>query len=225
MPLEVVAILETALAYWDINLTDDQRRCFDSYACQLVDWNTNRMNLTRLVSGHDIAIGHFLDSIAITQVYRIPSEATLLDVGAGAGFPGLPIKIMRPDLRVTLLEATAKRLLFCSSIVETCNLFNVNIIHGRADEHDKARKIRGLFDVITARAVAPMRTLIPWTIPYLAPGGILVAWKGPAAQEEMDAARDTVRHLRIRWRIVPVALPLSGEPPRAHQYILCQRED
>jgi len=224
MPLAAVDILEAALADWNIVLTDEQHVRFETYARLLVDWNTHRMNLTRLTSENDIAIGHFLDSLAITQVCRIPNKAKLLDVGSGAGFPGLAIKIMRPDLHVTLLEATAKKLLFCREIIETCSLSDVETIHGRAEETGETRKNRGMFDVITARAVAPMSTLIPWTAGYLAPNGVLVAWKGPAAQEEMESARDVVRQMRIRWRIVPVTLPLSGEPPRVHQYVLCQRE-
>lgn len=224
-PTQAVEILQAGLAAWNIDLSDMQRRRFAVFAQLLVEWNANRMNLTRLVSPREIAVSHFLDSLAITQVCSLPRGAALLDIGAGAGFPSLPIKILRPDLNMTLLEATAKKLAFCRALSEACDFADINFIHGRAEETGKGNRIRGIFDVVTARAVAPMRILIPWAVPYLARSGVFVAWKGPAATEEMEAASDIARIHRIKWRAAPVALPLSGEPPRVHQYILCQRED
>ncbi|MDR3709143.1 MAG: 16S rRNA (guanine(527)-N(7))-methyltransferase RsmG [Capsulimonadaceae bacterium] len=225
MPSDTISILETALAEWDIVLTDRQKEQFSDYADLLIEWNASRMNLTRLTAPQDIAIGHFLDSLAVIRAAVIRPDVRLIDVGTGAGFPGLPIKILRPDLRLTLLEGTAKKLLFCQTVVNRCRMTDIELIHGRAEETGTKAGFRSAYDIVTARAVAPMSRLMPWAAPFLSRGGTFVAWKGPGAAEEMEQARDVAGRLRLRWRIVPVALPLSGEPPRVHQYILCQRED
>ena len=224
MPSETVAILESALANWDIVLNDRQREQFSDYADLLIEWNASRMNLTRLATPPQIAIGHFLDSIALVRAFNPARGARLVDIGTGAGFPGLALKIFRPDLSVTLIEATAKKLLFCEAVRNRCKITDSVIIHGRAEETSKKAELRAAFDIVTARAVAPMRKLLPWAVPFLKRGGTFAAWKGPGAEEEMDLARDVVDGLRIGWRIVSVTMPHSTEPPKAHRFILCQRE-
>ncbi len=217
-------ILQAALSEWQIALTPEQSAQFRAYADLLVDWNANRMNLTRLTSPHDIAISHFLDSLAITQICRIPHNARLIDVGTGAGFPGLAIKILRPDIKLTLLEATQKKLTFCQEVATQLGLQNTNFVHGRAEETGESRSFRGMFDVVTARAVAPMEKLVQWTEPFVSEAGCIVAWKGPSAEDEMAAAGREFRRRKLSWRICPVGLPLSGDPQRVNRYILCQRE-
>jgi len=225
MPSETVPILEAALAEWGIALTPVQRQQFADYADLLVEWNATKLNLTRLVSDSGIAIGHFLDSLAVTRATEIGAKARLVDLGTGAGFPGLPIKILRPDLRLTLVEGTAKKLRFCQTVVNQCKITEVELIHGRAEDLCNEPGIRGSFDIATARAVAPMVKLLPWAVPFLKRKGIFVAWKGPAAAEEMQHAADVAARLHQSCRIVPVTLPLSGEPPRTDNFILCQREE
>jgi 16S rRNA (guanine527-N7)-methyltransferase len=217
-------ILQDALAEWQIALAPTQLSQFRTYADLLVDWNANRMNLTRLTAPEEIAISHFLDSLAISQVCQVPHSARLIDVGTGPGFPGLAIKILRPDMKLTLLEATQKKLTFCREVAAQTGLENVNFVHGRAEATGESTGFRGMFDVVTARAVAPMEKLILWTEPFIARNGVFVAWKGPSAEDEMAAARSVFRRLKLSWRIVPITLPLSGDPLRVHRYIVCQRE-
>ncbi|HEY3332559.1 MAG TPA: 16S rRNA (guanine(527)-N(7))-methyltransferase RsmG [Capsulimonadaceae bacterium] len=224
MARSTVEILQAALDTWGITLTEKQCAQFSLYNDTLVDWNANRMNLTRLVDPESVAILHFLDSLAFTQFCPIPHGARLIDVGAGAGFPGLAIKILRPDIRLTLLEATAKKLKFCEEIARLSELTDVNFVHGRAEETGERREFRGMFDVATARAVASMNKLVPWVEPFLAKNGVFLAWKGPSAEDETREAAAVAHKLKIAWRVSPVTLPLSGNPPRVHRYVICHRE-
>jgi len=134
------------------------------------------------------------------------------------------MKILRPDIRLTLLEATAKKLRFCEEVARLAQLDGCEFLHGRAEETGEKHRFRGMFDVVTARAVASMDRLIPWAEPFLAKDGVFIAWKGPSAEDEMRDASSIARRLKIAWRIVPVPLPLSGSPLRVHQYIVCHRE-
>ncbi len=171
-----------------------------AYRDLLVEWNANRMNLTRLTSPRDIAIEHFLDSVSLLRAVEIPANGTLIDIGAGAGFPSLPIKIMRPDIKVTLLESTAKKLDFCKAVVDLLGLKEVRLIHGRAEE--TRPELRRRYDVVTARAVAPLSKLIPWCEPYRkTPMGVIAALKGMRAPVEIMDAKDVLASLKLKAQI------------------------
>src|SRR3989454_8039283 len=124
------------------------------YRQELLDWNT-RINLTAITDPEEVLFKHFLDSLSLLMVYRRPS-ARLLDIGAGAGFPGLPLKIVRPQWQVVLLEATGKKVTFLRHMIETLHLENVVAIQGRAEEFAHKQEYRATFDVVTARAVASL---------------------------------------------------------------------
>lgn len=225
MASETISILRQGLEAWSIRLTPAQERQFDLYAALLVEWNEQRMNLTRLVSPREIAVSHFLDSLALFQVASVPEGAHLLDIGTGAGFPGLPAKIFRPDIKLTLLEATAKKLTFCRAVVEALGLRNVSIAHGRAEDWARHAAQKGydrLYDVATARAVAPMSVLLTWAMPYVALEGVFVAWKGAKAAEEIVEAAPIARTMRVQMEVDELPLPQSGLPPVVHSYILCR---
>jgi len=218
---EAVSLLAEGLAEWSIELTEGQAEQFGEYARLLVDWNQTRMNLTRLTSPRDIAIFHFLDSLALLQVANVPGNSSLLDIGTGAGFPGLPLKILRPDLKITLLEGTAKKLSFCREVVRLLQLGAVEIIHGRAEEMEG--RLEGRFDFVAARAVAPLRQLLAWSAPYLKPAGLFVAWKGARAEEEVAQAGREARSLGLVLRIEKLLLPGSGVPQVQRAYVICRR--
>src|SRR5437879_9240875 len=120
---------------------------FESYRQELLDWNS-RINLTAITDSQDVLLKHFLDSLSLLKVYTNP-EARLLDIGSGAGFPGLPLKIVRPQWHVTRLEATGKKTLFLRHMVEALQLRDVEIIHGRAEELAHKREYRAMFDIVT----------------------------------------------------------------------------
>ena len=188
-------------------LTAEHLAAFQTYYEELTAWN-ERFNLTTIVGYRDVQIKHFLDSLtcllALPQeagegtlpdtvpLYTAPSALRCLDVGAGAGFPGLPLKIVRPELRLTLLEATGKKTVFLRHMVQKLGLKDVLVIHGRAEDlgHDPAH--REQYDVVLARAVAQLATLAEYCLPFCAVGGRFVAQKGAAIEEELASARKAI---------------------------------
>lgn len=212
---------------WHLGLTEDQFAQYARYADLLVEWNATRLNLTRLTSPADIAVKHVLDSLAVLTVVPVPPNAALIDVGAGAGLPGLALKIARPDLRLTLLDSTAKKLAFCRVAADDLGLADVHTVHARAEEAGRSSEHAGAYHMATARAVAPLEKLLPWMAPFLRPGGLAVALKGANVEEELPAARPVARRLRLTLPSpIPVALPGEGES-LTRKLILCynQREN
>src|SRR5436305_13291180 len=151
---------------------DHQIAQFLRYQQDLLDWNT-RMNLTAITDPGEVLIKHFLDSLSLLIVYDRPGTR-LLDIGAGAGFPGLPLKIVRPDWQVVLLEATAKKVTFLQHVIETFQLQDVIAVHERAEEFEHKQEYRGAFDLVTARAVAPLPTLLEYASPFCRTGGQII---------------------------------------------------
>ena len=215
-------LLASALDTWGIALTPLQYDQFRIYAAMLLDWNATRINLTRLVTPEQVAILHFLDSLAPTQFLTVPRSAALLDIGTGAGFPGLAFKILRPDVRVTLLEATAKKLVFCRAVADALELADMETVHGRAEDWPGPGGRRDAFDVVTARAVAPLTKLLGWGVPFLkGPGASFIAWKGARAAEEMRDAQERARALGVTMRLSTVALPDVDGQATEHHYVVC----
>jgi len=205
---------------WQLGLTETQLDQFVRYAEMLVEWNATRMNLTRLVSPRDITVKHFLDSLALMTVQPMPLDLRLLDVGTGAGLPGLALKIARPDLRVTLLDSTAKKLGFCRAVADDLGLENVTTVHARAEDAGKQPGLARSFDLVVARAVAPLATLLPWLVPFGKPSGRIAALKGASVAEEM-AALPPLRRLGLSLiHTIAVTLPEADED-LVRQIVLC----
>jgi 16S rRNA (guanine527-N7)-methyltransferase len=155
---------------------------FLPYRQELLDWNTHT-NLTAITDPDDVLIKHFLDSLSLLQAYD-KSATRLLDIGSGAGFPGLPLKIVRPDWHVTLLEATGKKTAFLQHMVTVLGLEGIEVVHGRAEELAHKQQYRAAFDVVTARAVSSLSTLLEYCAPYCRVGGyILLPKKGDLTSE------------------------------------------
>ena len=158
---------------------------FDKYAELLKDWNT-RINLTAITDDEEIRVKHFQDSLSILPYLK---EGTLVDVGTGAGFPGLPVAIERPDIQVTLVDSLDKRVKFLQCVVDTLELKNVKCIHARAEDFGRDPEYRESFDYVTARAVASMPVLLEYCLPLLKNKGQFVAMKAANAdQENFDSA-------------------------------------
>lgn len=208
---------------WRLGLTETQLLQFVRYAELLVEWNATRMNLTRLVSPRDIAVKHFLDSLALLTILTPAINSRVIDVGTGAGLPGLALKIARPDLRVTLLDSTAKKLGFCRAVADDLGLSTVETVHARAENAAKFPKLAGKFDLVVARAVAPLETLLPWLAPFVAPGGQIAALKGASVADEIAAARPIARRLGLSLSApAAVALPEADEDT-VRQIVLAAR--
>lgn len=221
----LIEILRQGAGDWGLGLSENQLAQFARYADLLTEWNAARMNLTRLTSPRDVAVKHFLDSLALLTVLTPPPGARLLDVGTGAGLPGLALKIARPDLNVSLMDGTAKKLLFCRTVADDLTLAGVETVHARAEEAARRVDLAGRFDLVTARAVAPLERLLPWLSPFLAPNGVAAAWKGAGAAEETAAARPVAKRLGLTLTL-PGAFPLpEAEEPTLRQIVLATRKE
>lgn len=169
-----------------IELSDSQLECFAVYGQELVSYN-EKVNLTAITDPEGIAIKHFVDSIALDKLYELPKGASLADVGTGAGFPSLPLGIVRPDLKITLIDSLAKRITFLALISKLLGQKNITV-HARAEQAGIDPKLREKFDLVTARAVAELRVLCEYCLPLVKTGGVLLALKGPDCGEEIAGA-------------------------------------
>lgn len=176
--------LREYLALGGLSLTDDRARMMARYHEMLIDWN-QRMDLTN-VPPEEMALRHYADSILpLSKKDWFPEGASLIDVGSGAGFPGLPIAIMRPDLTVCLLDALKKRCDFMNAVVDEVGLCNVRVIHGRAEDAARGEHREG-YDIAVARALAPLRVLSEYLLPFVKSGGRALCWKGPSLKDELQ---------------------------------------
>lgn len=152
------------------------------------------MNLTALTEPQDVALKHFVDSLLLLQYTEIPEGASVIDVGTGAGFPGMVLKIVRPDISLTLLDSLQKRLGFLEEVSEALGFTDVELIHARAEEGSRT-ELRDSFDIAVSRAVAGMNILCEYDMPYVKVGGRFIAMKGKGAAEELSAAQNAIREL------------------------------
>ena len=183
------------LANLDFPLTDRQKEQYERYFELLVEWN-EKINLTAITEKDEVYLKHFYDSIApILQGLIENQPIRLLDIGAGAGFPSLPMKILFPELDVTIIDSLNKRINFLHLLAEELGLSGVHFYHGRAEDFAQDKAFRAQFDIVTARAVARMQVLSELTIPYLKVGGRLLALKASNAPEELEEAKNALNIL------------------------------
>ena len=186
-------LLERTLAAHGVTLDREALMRLDLYAERLIETN-RRFNLTAVTDPDEVTVKHFADSLVLLGKTQFPAGASLLDVGTGAGFPGLALKLARPDLQVAFLDGTRKKLGFISSVLEETGLAG-ETLHLRAEEAGKLPKYREKFDFVTARAVADMAVLVEYCLPFVRAGGLFLAMKSAAAEEEIQNAAGAVRLL------------------------------
>ncbi|OZV79409.1 16S rRNA (guanine(527)-N(7))-methyltransferase RsmG [Streptococcus agalactiae] len=178
-----------------ITLTDKQKKQFETYFRLLVEWN-EKINLTAITDKEEVYLKHFYDSIApILQGYIDNSPLSILDIGAGAGFPSIPMKILYPEIDITIIDSLNKRINFLNILANELELSGVHFFHGRAEDFGQDRVFRAKFDIVTARAVARMQVLVELTIPFLKVNGRLIALKAAAAEEELISAEKALKTL------------------------------
>ncbi|MGI1768288.1 16S rRNA (guanine(527)-N(7))-methyltransferase RsmG [Streptococcus uberis] len=184
-----------ALEDFDIHLNDFQKEQFDIYFQTLVEWN-DKINLTAITEKNDVYLKHFYDSIApILHGYIKNEPIKLLDIGAGAGFPSIPMKIIYPQLDITIIDSLNKRITFLKQLSEVLHLEGVHFFHGRAEDFGQDINFRAQFDIVTARAVARMQILSELTIPFLKLNGKLLALKAQAVDQELSDAQNALKLL------------------------------
>lgn len=185
-----------ALQEKGINLSETQIGQFKKYFELLVEWN-EKMNLTAITDQPSVYLKHFYDSISASFYFDFTQVKTVCDVGAGAGFPSIPIKICFPHLEVTIVDSLNKRITFLNHLSEELNLDNVNFVHSRAEEFGQNIKYRERFDVVTARAVARLSVLAELCVPLAKQGGFFVALKAAAGAEELKDAKKALETLGV----------------------------
>ncbi|MBE9508899.1 MAG: 16S rRNA (guanine(527)-N(7))-methyltransferase RsmG [Chloroflexi bacterium] len=193
----------------DVTLTDEHLTAFETCYRELVDWN-QRFNLTAITDWEGVLVRHFLDSLSCLKALpqaELEAGARVVDVGTGAGFPGLALKIVCPGMRLTLLEATRKKVAFLEHMARVLGLKQVEVIHGRAEKLGRDPSRREQYDWALARAVAEMPTLVEYLLPLVRVGGAILAQKGEGAAAEVHGAEAAIVALGGRVRqLMPVEL-------------------
>lgn len=190
-PFILKDLLKEKAELFHVKLDEQALERFDVYGKLLVEWN-EKINLTAITDAEGVTIKHFLDSLTIFSYVDIPEGAKVIDVGTGAGFPGLAMLIARPDLDMTLMDSTKKRLMVIENILENIGL-SANVVHSRAEEAGQNKAFREQYDFSTARAVTNLRDLAEYCLPFVKVGGSFIPMKSAKAQEEIAEGKKAIQ--------------------------------
>lgn len=179
------------LSDWNITMTEEQKIKFATYYDMLVEKN-KVMNLTAITEFDEVVEKHFLDSISLIKVMDLNTSKTVLDLGTGAGFPGIPLKIMFPELKVTLADSLNKRILFLNEVIEALELTDIVAVHARAEELARNKDFRETFDLCVSRAVANLSTLSEYCLPFINTSGKFVSYKSGEVDSEVADAKKAI---------------------------------
>ena len=175
-----------------MNISEEKANLFNEYKDILLDWN-EKINLTAITDEKEIILKHFIDSCTILKY--IQGKEKVIDIGSGAGFPGIPIKIMNQELNITLVDSLNKRVNFLNEVINKLKLTNIEAIHARAEELGRIDKYREKYDIATSRAVANLSTLLEYLMPFVKVGGKCICMKGPNIEEELKSAEKAIKEL------------------------------
>lgn len=191
----------------DIDLTNVQVKQLIKYYEILVEWNSF-MNLTGITEYDEVVVKHFIDSLLVVKAFDIDKVSTVIDVGTGAGFPGIPLKIVYPHLKIVLLDSLNKRIKFLNEVIMQLGITDIETIHGRAEDYGNDKKYREKFDLCVSRAVANLATLSEYCIPFVKKGGYFIPFKSGKITQEVEEARKAVKLLGgMIENVVPSQLP------------------
>ncbi len=201
-------LLKKCLEKWNIDIDDDKVRKFTRYYELLIEWN-KKINLTSIVEKDDVVVKHFVDSIALIRFTDL-TDLSVIDVGTGAGFPGIPLKIMVPDCNIVLLDSLNKRIGFLQNVIEELGLEKIETVHGRAEDTAHVSEHREKYDIVLSRAVANLSTLSEYCLPFVKDGGIFVSYKSGNSEEEINGSDNALSKLGgIIERVEKFSLPGS----------------
>lgn len=195
----------------EISLSQEQQEQFECFTRLLLEWN-QKMNLTAITEPDEIVLKHYLDSAMLIQTNVIRQGMKTIDVGCGAGFPSVPAKIIRPDLKFTLLDSLNKRLHFLDCVIERLGLEGIETLHMRAEDAGQDKRYRQQYELCVARAVAPLNVLMEYCTPFLERGGYFVALKGPDGIRELEEAGNALQTLCMKvHETIELQLPSTNQ--------------
>ena len=203
--------LKMAAEQFNITFDEKQLQQFNLFYNLVIAWN-KKINLTAIIEPKDFAIKHIIDSISIWNDEKFEKIETIIDVGTGAGFPGIPLKIYRPNIKLTLLDSLAKRTKFLSTVIDEIALKDIAVIHGRAEDAAHNPELREHFDLALSRAVAKLNILTEYCMPFVKTGGYFAALKGSNIEEELNESKNAVKILGgNEIECIDINLP-NGDP-------------
>ena len=207
--MQMREILISATADYKTQLTEENLSKFEVYYKLLKEWN-EKINLTAITDADGVAVKHFVDSLSVLNYCNIPQNAKVLDVGTGAGFPGVVLKIVRPDIQLFLLDSLKKRFLFLDALLSELDL-DADFLQGRAEEYGQDIDLRESFDLVVSRAVAQLNTLSEYCLPFVKLSGRFIAFKGSGADEEIKSSKKAFQVLGGKLiKIHTFKLPFDG---------------
>ena len=178
----------------DIEIDEEKVIRFYKYMNLLIEWN-KKINLTAIIEPNDIILKHFVDSLSLVKSIKLNGDESLIDVGTGAGFPGIPIKIMFPNLKITLMDSLNKRLLFLNEVINKLGLDKIELVHGRAEDLGKNSNYREKYDLCVSRAVANISTLSEYCIPFIKLNGYFICYKADGCMNEINIGKNAIKVL------------------------------
>lgn len=182
------------LSAFELSLNQMQIDKFMKYYELLIEWN-QYINLTAITEFDEVCLKHFIDSLSLSKVVDCTKDDTIIDIGTGAGFPGIPLKIVFPNLKITLLDSLGKRVKFLNEIIEKLSLEKIEAIHGRAEDYAKSELYREKYDICVSRAVSNLSVLSEYCIPYVKVNGFFISYKSEKVSEEIKTAQRAVKVL------------------------------
>lgn len=203
-----------------LDLSEGDKASFKDYKELLKEWN-QKINITTITEDEEVDIKHFLDSLTCLSLDIFEGEKSLIDIGTGGGFPGLPLKIMKDKLDVTLLDSLNKRIVFLKDVIDKLGLKGIRAVHGRAEELSRSPEYREKFSIAVSRAVASLDTLSEYCLPFVKVGGHFIAMKGPDVSEELQESQDAI--FTLGGKVVETKFVTLPESDIVHSLIVIEK--